>query len=817
MPLIEQEIPTLFNGVSRQPASVRLLSQVQEADNVYPSVASGGLERRPATQSIAELVSLDTAEDFSVFAIDRDSEEKYIVVVGDDELFVFDAFTGDEKTVNLNDASIPDYLVGADTSFRFTAVADYSFLANTEVQVFMDDEPFGRSITPVAVSSITWNAPSATELHIVLNATANGLGIGDWFKITADPNSITPTALDGLWCRVAVDNSANQVTAIMHDQDAAPSTITQVLYDGAVAENAPLVRFDISDFTTANGASGTVTSAGTVAYLATKGRVDGKRNSFAALPATPTNLHIYRITPAPDEDATAYFVQYDSADDVWNECPRPGDQYKLDYTSMPIKMIRDADGSFEVSLWGDSVSGFDEEARGAAPPPPFVGRTLEDIFYARNRLGFLADESLYTSRNGDVFQLFPEKASLVLATDPVDLTASTQQVTVLRWALPFRQEIFLTSDAAQFEASGELFTVDDARLDPSTQYQVDIDCRPAIMAEQLFFPAKSDGAGAIYEYYLDTDTNTNTASSITKHADGYLPPGCRQLATAALPERVFVLPATQRNHIFAYTNYWNGQEKVQSAWTRLVFGADEDEAFIHGIQVLGNFLYLVVRRVGGVFLERMPTDAEALPSGLGFAPCLDRRAYVTGSFNAMTGNTTWTVPYQHDDNVIVVLGEEWPEEDRAYLPAVDYPSATTVRASGDFSDHPAYLGVPYLSLIELSKQFPRNQNGAAVTSGRNIMRSMQLNYRKSGYFDVTVTPPGRSSKTYSFTGRNLGDPENVVGEGVVIDEGSFRFRVGGKADKTSIVVSSSSHLPFTITGGSWIAANIPAIKDQQAQ
>ncbi len=63
MPRVEQTIPTLFNGVSRQPAKVRLTSQSQECDNLYPSVDTGGVTRRPPTHHVAELTALNPEEE----------------------------------------------------------------------------------------------------------------------------------------------------------------------------------------------------------------------------------------------------------------------------------------------------------------------------------------------------------------------------------------------------------------------------------------------------------------------------------------------------------------------------------------------------------------------------------------------------------------------------------------------------------------------------------------------------------------------------------------------------------------------------------
>ena len=54
MALISQSIPNLINGVSQQPASLRLSTQAELQENGFSDVVSG-LQKRPSTQHIADL------------------------------------------------------------------------------------------------------------------------------------------------------------------------------------------------------------------------------------------------------------------------------------------------------------------------------------------------------------------------------------------------------------------------------------------------------------------------------------------------------------------------------------------------------------------------------------------------------------------------------------------------------------------------------------------------------------------------------------------------------------------------------------------
>ena len=55
MPLINQTIPNLINGVSQQPAALRLPTQFEAQLNCYPSVVEG-LKFRAPTEHIKKII-----------------------------------------------------------------------------------------------------------------------------------------------------------------------------------------------------------------------------------------------------------------------------------------------------------------------------------------------------------------------------------------------------------------------------------------------------------------------------------------------------------------------------------------------------------------------------------------------------------------------------------------------------------------------------------------------------------------------------------------------------------------------------------------
>ena len=94
--IINHAIPNLINGVSQQPETLRLSSQSTSQINGYSSVVEG-LRKSPPTEFVKKIKSSQLTNAF-VHTINRDTAERYIVIITDDDIEVYDT-NGTEKTV----------------------------------------------------------------------------------------------------------------------------------------------------------------------------------------------------------------------------------------------------------------------------------------------------------------------------------------------------------------------------------------------------------------------------------------------------------------------------------------------------------------------------------------------------------------------------------------------------------------------------------------------------------------------------------------------------------------------------------------------
>ena len=169
MAAISQKIPNLIGGVSQQPDSIKLSTQLRVCDNYYPDVTLG-LTKRPGMRGVSKLVN--AVSDGTWFTIFRDDKEKYLVQFSKaGALKVWSANNGIQQTVNAVAAEATAYAVHDSFDDLTTLqVNDYIFVLNRNITVAQAGTTSAAQ-TPYAFVTIVTIAYSSTYI-ITLNGTA---------------------------------------------------------------------------------------------------------------------------------------------------------------------------------------------------------------------------------------------------------------------------------------------------------------------------------------------------------------------------------------------------------------------------------------------------------------------------------------------------------------------------------------------------------------------------------------------------------------------------------------------------------------------
>jgi hypothetical protein len=755
--LVEGQIKTLFHGVSRQPDSMRLPGQVEDASNVDFTVESGGFRSRFGTELVAKLTVSSPSADVAVHSINRDVEERYTLVMpGDGTLEVFDTLTGTERTVNPFSMDVAEYITAMPEDLAFVTVADYTFVLNRSKVAAMGSVTAPAPI-PMAVVEVDYVRDGS--FTITLNGTLTATTSGS----NTMSHETLATAL-----RAALVTAAGAGWSITGDN--------RFIF---------IRRDDAADFTV------NVTDPLGRGLFLTKDKI----KDTTKLPARAPDGMTVKIEGEFD---SGYYLRFDqdagTTLGTWKETVKPGDIVAFNAATMPHQLVRESDGSFTLSeiQWDNKKVGDTT----TVPDPEFIGQKINDLTFWRNRLVILSEETTSFSQAGDYFNFWPDKSTEVLDSDPFSLTATTNKVSILRYAVPFRKTLFTTADAAQFEISAQIVTPKQTVMDLSTEYDVSRRCRPIANGDSLFFAAESGDEAALLEYSYDDTSLTNVAADVTKHCKGFVPSPLLELDGDSVTGTVFARSGATPDSLYVYRYYFNGTEKAQSAWSRYRFNG----AVVKASATLGSYLYIVIKRGDGLYLERMPLAVSGYQK-YRWVPCLDRQQRrSTGTYNSGTNRTTWTLTETYPGILAITSEDFGTAAMRDLTLTVDSP--TTVSAPGNWATGEVMFGVPFESSVTFSKQYLRDAQGAATITGRLQLRYWTLAYQDTGYFKIEVTPEEREPRVYTFTSRRIGSALNEIGSNN-IRSGRFRFPVWTRGDTATVRLINDSFLPMTITSAEW--------------
>lgn len=885
MALISKIIPNLINGVSQQPDEVRLPSQSAEQINFLSSVVDG-LKRRPGTKHIATLLQSPSPGAF-VHIINRDRFEKYIVVILNGDIRVFD-FAGNEKTVHKPQGVAYLTCSSPIKALQAVTVADYTFVLNKEVvsqvtkpasvgnlvaitqrvqsisvsplprgeklchgsyEAVIAGRSYKRTSLDGVNSYLTYLASQLTEdlrrpcvvrgfsvdiplsageaLYSLVDKSISGSVIPDvgGCLIVDAPGTITssdttktvgyktetgaavdpatlPTKEGLLHVRqgdyktvynVIVDgvNIATHTTGGTERSEIQTSAIASALFT-QITTNSPVdITWTLLDnVIIAKGTNAvrdfslTVSdSNGDTCIVACKDRVQ----SFTDLPAKASEGFTIKVAGQQGVAADDYYVVYSEESDgvktsgTWTETFKKGLDSKPVATTMPHQLISNADGTFtfEQVEWSGRKAG-DENT---APDPSFSGLPLQDIFFFKNRLGLLSDENVILSEAGDYFSFYPTTVLQLLDSSPIDIAVTSEKVAILRHAVPFNESLLLFSDQTQFILkSGDTLTAQSVSIDITTRFDASLDAKPVGVGKNVFFATKRGAYSNLREYYVDPDSQVNDAANVGSHCPSYIFGNASRLAGSSTEDMLALLTDASPNTLFIYKYYWQGNEKVQSSWSRWEFSGN-----IQAVDFVDSNIVVVVERDGKVFLEAMGLSKTIEETSRGFQTelCMDRMIFVASGT---------APPWTSADMVAVDKTGNIYDGDRLSQ-AID----------GGVAVKDIFIGVRYRSYYQFSRLvLTDSDQRAAPLVGRLMLRFITLNYVQSGYFQAGIQASTRPPSTISYNGRRLGDINNLTGK-VPIDDGQFRVPVMGDAHTATIWIESDSPLPCAFLSAEWEA------------
>jgi len=469
----------------------------------------------------------------------------------------------------------------------------------------------------------------------------------------------------------------------------------------------------------------------------------------------------------------------------WRETVAPNLYNYFDLSTMPHTLRQVEGGAFVFSqaednfenTWAHRKAGDDN----TNPAPSFVGQTISDIFFHRNRLGVLAGENVIFSEAGGYLNFWRTTVRTLLDSDPIDVSVSQNEVANLEAAVPIQDNLLLFSNLNQFTLSAtQLLTPAEVTIDQSTKYECDLTSTPVGAGTSVFFATKSGSFSGVREYFTRDDTEIRDATEITAHVPKYLDGTINKMIASSNESMLVCLTEANKSECYVYKWYNSSQERLQSSWSKWKFDKDIVDVAFNNAKLYFTF-------VDGSYEEMDLTDQ-------GSPLLIDHQ--VTLSANS----TSSEVPDDFNTAGMVAITDEGVELglfDDVYV-GIDNPILEHLNNGGSVT-----IGYPYTFKYVMSEQVFKPVQGDSTQMGRFQLRKMSFNYSDTGRFDVTVKSVGRDAVLSTFTGRILGQAQNLLSQPAVVDSGSFEVGIQSQASTTEITITNDTHLPSVFQSAEW--------------
>ena len=808
MAVISRAIPTLLRGISQSSDALKQADHADIQDNADSNPVLG-LTKRSGSQFLAS-ISNSTLGNVHIQTINRDASEQYVAVFSNGNVKVYE-LDGTEKTVNKPDGTTYLNTSNPRSVMKTVTIADFTFVVNTSIQTAMDTTLSGGTGTKAII--------------FITQATADTI-----YSVTIDGVTVTDNT-DG--------DSTLSTDTIAADLK---SGLDSGLSGFTIVRNGPVLyvrKNDNSNFSI----DGSDTQGDTKMTI-----VKDSIQRFSDLPVVAPHGYVVEVKGDEGTNFDNYYVKFvgnnTTTDGVleegqWEETVEAGITFKFNYDTMPHVLIRQADGnfrfarvdgesytasgqSFDLPKWGERTVGDLD----SAPNPSFIGNKINNVFFFRNRLGFLAGDNVVLSRVSEFFNFFPETVLSVLDNEPIDVAASHTKVAILRSAVTMGEKLILFSDQTQFvlTSSADNLTPQTANVIVVTEFESSAAAQPVGSGSSIYFLTQKGSFAGIREYILAGESQIKDAANVTIHVPRLIPSNIFKMAVSSNQDILILLGTDNPNKLFVYRwLYGPDGNKALSAWFTFTINSNRS---ILNVDFIGTDLFAVIEEANKVTLEKIPFETDFRETNASFEYHLDHKVTeattgVSVSYSSSTGLSTFTVPYRLRAKMNVIGRYLGSGETSSFVDAqgntqnlvsgqvikttnTTNGSTSTITATGDFRNSKFIIGEPYEMHYRFSKQRLTEQGAGSpeYIGGRLQIHHFYLQYEDAGFFIVEVTPENRDTSVHKFTGRLIGSASATIGQ-INLDTGTFKVPIMSKSDRVDIDIKNSTFLPTRLASAEY--------------
>ena len=547
--------------------------------------------------------------------------------------------------------------------------------------------------------------------------------------------------------------------------------------------------------------------------------VAGKINDVGDLPSQCKHGMVVEIVnSAADEDN--HFVKFFGNSDrdgegTWEECAKPGRKKRIQYSTMPVVLIRTADGNFRlteldgssytisgvsytVPQWDDALVGDDI----TNPEPSFIGKQINKMLFFRNRLCLLSDENIILSRPGDFYNFFNKSAIQFVASDPIDIAASSEYPAILYDGIQVNTGLVLFTKNQQFmlTTDSDTFSPTTAKINALSSYNFNFATNPISLGTTIGF---LDNAGKFSRFFEMTNILREGEPQVIEQSAvvSKLFEKDLKLISNSRENSVVFFSEEDSSTLYGYRYFDQIEDRKLASWFKwTVTGTIQ----YHCMQ--DDNLYVVVRNNNKdqllKYSIKMDSNTFALAEN---RVHLDHLMSTSGwSYNATTRKSTKAKPTGLEStNQLAAYDVDTGNNLGRY--GLITINGSNLELDGDWSGETFLIGYQYTMEVNLPTIYFLTQSGTnwkADTRANTILHRVKFGFGPVGIYETTLSRTGRVDYTEVFEVASAN--QYVANTGAITDDNILRtVPIYDRNINVALTLKSTHPAPATVHNMTW--------------
>ncbi len=453
---------------------------------------------------------------------------------------------------------------------------------------------------------------------------------------------------------------------------------------------------------------------------------------------------------------------------------------------------------FAAPQWDDAIVGDDV----TNPEPSFVGKNVNKMLFFRNRFAILADENIVMSRPGDFTNFFAKSAIQLIASDPIDIAASSEYPAILFDGIQTNTGLVLFSKNQQFmlTTDSDVFSPQTAKINALSTYNFNVATNPISLGTTIGF---LDNAGKFSRFFEMTSVQREGEPEIIEQS-AVVPKLFEKdlkLISNSRENSVIFFSEEGTSTLYGYRYFDNIRERKLASWFKWTLTGTIQ---YHCMQ--DDFLYVVVRNNSKdqllKFAIKMDSNTFTLAEN---RVHFDHLMSTSGwTYNATTGKSTKAKPtgLESTNQLAAYDADTGTNQGRYGLITVD---GSNLVLDGNWSGETFLIGYQYTMEIHLPTIYVTRQEGDSFksdTRANTILHRANFAFGPIGIYETSLIRTGRNDYNETFE-VNLANQAAASTAAIADDNGLYSVPIYDRNTNVTLKIKSTHPTPANILYMTW--------------